>query len=79
MKILIQNRRTELFFKSLGQWTKDANKAQSFGGALAAIGFSAIHNLGNTEVVFVRIMSTATKRIVAHHHQIFGRFPVAQA
>ena len=52
MKILIQNRKSKLFFKSINSWTPNEDEAANFSSALAALNFSSQQSLGDTEVIF---------------------------
>lgn len=52
LRILLRHQQTKLFFQTIGSWVSDENEAANFMTAVEAIGYSQLHLLGDTEVVF---------------------------
>jgi hypothetical protein len=50
MKILLQNRETLRYLRTVDGWTKDADEAHSFGHSQKAIDFAHEHNLTDVYV-----------------------------
>jgi len=51
MKILLQHARTQLYLRSLGNWTADPSRAYDFQHSQRAIDFARTHTLTGVEVV----------------------------
>jgi hypothetical protein len=51
MKILIQNCQTHLYFKSLSEWTPDAEEARNFKSSDQAIKLCAEHRIPAVQIV----------------------------
>ena len=52
MRILIQDRKTHLFFQDLGKWIAEKEQARDFPNALSALQFSMENDLGDVEIIF---------------------------
>jgi len=51
MKVLLQNLKTKLFFKEIGIWTADIEKARDFPNSLNAINFCNANGLKDVQVL----------------------------
>lgn len=63
MKILIQNRRTQLFLKKDGTWDQSPAEAMEFPTPFTALNYSVEQKLGDTEVVFIPTHPLATAKL----------------
>lgn len=50
MKILLQHARTQLYLRSLGNWTADLREAYDFQHSQRAIGFAREHSITGVEI-----------------------------
>jgi hypothetical protein len=50
MKILLQHARTQLYLRSLGNWTDDPLEAYDFRHSRRAIDFAREHSIGGVQV-----------------------------
>lgn len=51
MRILLQQKKTGLYFKDVSIWTPDATAAMDFLSSTRAIEFCAVHNLSDVQLV----------------------------
>jgi hypothetical protein len=51
MKVILQERATELYFQGEGQWVKDASEAFNFGNSLEAIDYCVTRQISGVEIV----------------------------
>ena len=51
MKVLLQDLKTKLYFRQLGSWTEDVEKARNFPNSLNAINFCNAHGLKEVRVL----------------------------
>lgn len=64
MKIVIQHRKTHLFFKDVHQWTTKVDQAKCFDRAITALQFSGQNLLGDTQVVFKHVEPPVEKLLL---------------
>ena len=51
MKVVLQERATELYFQGEGRWVKDASQAFNFGNSLEAIDYCVARQISGVEIV----------------------------
>ncbi len=51
MRILLQQKNTDLYFKDLGAWTPNAADASDFLSSTKALAFCAAHKISNVQLV----------------------------
>ena len=51
MRILIQQKHTDLYFKDIGAWTRDAAEAMDFLSSTSAIDFCAVNKIADVQLV----------------------------
>jgi hypothetical protein len=51
MKVVLQQRATELYYQGEGQWVKEASQAFNFGNSLEAIDYCATRQISGVEIV----------------------------
>ena len=51
MKVVLQQRATELYYQGEGRWVKDASQAFNFGNSLEAIDYCVTRQISGVEIV----------------------------
>ena len=51
MRILLQQKKTGLYFKELGDWVQDAGSANDFLSSAKAMAFCATHKISDVQLV----------------------------
>jgi len=51
MRILLQQKKTGLYFKEIGEWVQDAGSAVDFLSSTKAMAFCAAHRISEVQIV----------------------------